>query len=48
MKRFLFLLIVTCLASVNFAQEGKYYYWYKGEKQALQLKDNKWFCIGSA
>ncbi|MEW6508889.1 MAG: S8 family serine peptidase [Bacteroidota bacterium] len=47
MKRFLFLLIVTCLASVNFAQEGKYYYWYKGEKQALQLKDNKWFLLFS-
>jgi len=45
MKRFLFLFIFIWLASSNFAQEDKYYYWYKGEKQPLLLNNNRWFLV---
>lgn len=45
MKRFILLIILISISTIGFGQGGEFYYWYKGEKQPLQLKPDKNFLL---
>lgn len=45
MKRFILFAILISVSSIGFGQNGEFYYWYKGEKQPLQLKPDKTFVL---
>lgn len=45
MKRFVVLLLLVGAYAIGFGQDGGFYYWYKGEKQSLQLNLRKTFLL---
>lgn len=45
MKRFILFAILISVSTIGFGQDGELYYWYKGEKQPLQLKPDKSFLL---
>lgn len=45
MKYFLCYLSVLVFTTTGEAQQKDVYYWYKGEKQALEIKEDKWFLL---
>lgn len=40
-NKYLFLVLLLFTSFVANAQSGDYYYWYKGEKQAVQINTEK-------
>lgn len=45
MKRFIFSVILVGVYAIGFGQDEEFYYWYKGERQSLQLKPDKTFLL---
>ncbi|SMO87018.1 S8/S53 family peptidase [Gracilimonas mengyeensis] len=46
MKNTVALILILLLSNIYvYAQDSPYYYWYKGEKQSLELKENKQFLL---
>lgn len=45
MKYMICFIFVLVFAASGEAQQNDAYYWYKGEKQPLEVKDDKWFLL---
>jgi hypothetical protein len=45
MKSLALFAIVVSVYTLGFGQDGEFYYWYRGEKQPLQLKPDKTFLL---